>query len=103
MSRQPAIHRIVLVCIGLCTLGPLEAAEIRGVTVTPHVIAESMKYRRPRDPELGAKVQLFVKGTALPRLFDGKRPEELLASGDWAWHDLNTAVQGTEDSLSVWT
>jgi len=103
MSWRAVLRRIVLVWIGLCAGSPSEAAEVRGVTVTPHGIAESMKYRRPRDPELGAKVQLFVKGAALPRLFDGKRPEELLASGDWAWHDLNTAVQGTEDSLSVWT
>ncbi|MFN9719408.1 MAG: hypothetical protein ACK58L_11975 [Planctomycetota bacterium] len=42
------------------------AGEVAGVTVTPHVIAESMKYRRPRDPDLGAKVQLFVKGSAMP-------------------------------------
>lgn len=81
----------------------LQSAEICGVTVTPHVIAESMKYRRPRNPDRGAKVQLFVKGTALPGLFDSKRPEALLESGDWAWHDLNTAISGPADSLSVWT
>jgi hypothetical protein len=97
------LQRIALVWLGLCSGRLAESAEVRGVTVTPHVIAESMKYRRPRDPELAAKVQLFVKGAALPRLFDGKRPDELLASGDWAWHDLNTAVQGTDESLSVWT
>ena len=48
-------------------------------------------------------MQLFVKGTALPGLFAAKRPEELLESGDWGWHDLSTAVSGPEDSLSVWT
>jgi hypothetical protein len=81
----------------------LLSAEICGVTVTPHVVADSMMYRKPRDPDLAAKVQLFVKGSALPRLFDGKSPSDHLESGDWAWHDLGTAIQGTEDSLSVWT
>ncbi|MFN9417156.1 MAG: hypothetical protein ACK56W_15710 [Pirellula sp.] len=86
-----------------CTSCHLLAAEICGVTVTPHVLADSMMYRKPRDQDLAAKVQLFVKGSASPRLWDGKSPSEHLASGDWAWHDLGTAVQGTEDSLSVWT
>jgi hypothetical protein len=81
----------------------LLSAEICGVTVTPHVVADSMMYRKPREPDLAAKVQLFVKGSALPRLFDGKSPSDHLESGDWAWHDLGTAIQGTEDSLSVWT
>jgi hypothetical protein len=39
----------------------------------------------------------------LPSSFNGKTPSELLESGEWAWHDLGTAVQGAEDSLSVWT
>lgn len=79
------------------------AAEIRGVTVTPHVIAESMRYRRPRDPDLGAKIQLFVHGAAMPGRFDGKTPKELLDTNAWAWHDLDTAVKGLDDSLTVWT
>jgi hypothetical protein len=70
----------------------LSAAEIAGVTVTPHVVAESMMYRQPRDADLAAKVQLFVKGAALPQKFNDQIPRELLASGDWAWHDLGTAV-----------
>ncbi|MBU6173735.1 MAG: hypothetical protein KGQ60_08010 [Planctomycetes bacterium] len=77
----------------------LSSAEISGVTVTPHVVADSMMYRRPRDPDLAAKVQLFVKGTGLPKSFNGKTPSELLESGDWAWHDLGTAVQLPENSL----
>jgi hypothetical protein len=42
----------------------LPAAEIVGVTVTPHVIAPTMRYFRKRDDSLAARVQLFVKGTA---------------------------------------
>ena len=94
---------LAMVLVMTSTFESLHSAEICGVTVTPHVIAETMQYRRPRDPELGAKVQLFVKGTALPGLFAAKRPDELLESGDWGWHDLSTAVSGPEDSLSVWT
>lgn len=79
------------------------AAEVVGVTVTPHVVAESMRYRRPRDPELGARVQLFVRGAALPGRFNGKSPRECLETQNWAWHDLDTAVRGTDESLAVWT
>jgi hypothetical protein len=79
------------------------AAEITGVTVTPHVVAESMRFRRPRDPEMAAKVQIFVKGAALPGLFNGKKPADLLQAKDWAWHDLNTAIKGESQTISVWT
>ncbi|MBM3983892.1 MAG: hypothetical protein FJ304_27215 [Planctomycetes bacterium] len=80
-----------------------QAAELVGVTVTPHVIAESMQYRRPRDPDLGAKMQLFVKGPAVPGTFEGKTPAELLKAGEWAWHDLATAQKPPDGGLAVWT
>ena len=79
------------------------AAELVGVTVTPHAAAESMHYRRPRDPELAARVQLFVTGPARPTTFAGRTPAELLQEGEWAWHDLATAVQVPEGALAVWT
>ncbi|MFM8250622.1 MAG: hypothetical protein ACKOBW_03380 [Planctomycetota bacterium] len=81
----------------------VSAADLRGITVTPHVIAESMRYRRPRDPDLAAKVQLFVQGAAWPQTFAGRSPQQLLAAGEWAWHDLDTAVRGEPESLTVWT
>jgi hypothetical protein len=81
----------------------LPAAEIVGVTVTPHVIAPTMRYYRKRDDSLAARVQLFVKGPARPGRFDGKTPTELLSSGDWAWHDLQTAMEAPEGALSVWS
>lgn len=94
---------IIAVLLALAVAQELPSAEICGVTVTPHVVADSMMYRRPRDPDLAAKVQLFVKGSAIPISFNGKTPSELLESGEWAWHDLGTAIQGPEESLSVWT
>ena len=74
-----------------------------GVTVVPHRIEENMRYRRPRDPSLAAKVQILVQGAALPKTFDGKTPAELLESGDWAWHDTAAAVKPPEGALTVWT
>ena len=102
MQRVSLCHMVIA---GILFWSQLSArsAEITGVTITPHVIAESMKYRLPRDPDIAALVKIFVRGGALPGSFSGKSPEELLKSGDWAWHDLNTAVKGPEESLSVWT
>jgi hypothetical protein len=78
-------------------------ATIVGVNVIPHQVEETMRFRRPRDASLAARVQLFVRGTALPERFDGQAPAELLESGDWAWHDLQTAVPAPADALTVWT
>lgn len=101
---NPFFRRLIIaVLLALAVAQELPSAEICGVTVTPHVVADSMMYRRPRDPDLAAKVQLFVKGSAIPKSFNGKTPSELLESGEWAWHDLGTAIQGPEESLSVWT
>lgn len=79
------------------------AGEVVGWTVTPHVIAEGMQYRRPRDPDMAAKVQLFVKGPAATGTFAGKAPADLLKDGDWAWHDMDTAPNGPPGSLTVRT
>ena len=81
----------------------IPAAELRGVTVTPHTVVESMRYRRPRDPDLAARVQLFVQGPAQPTSFAGRTPAELLQDGEWAWHDLAAAVPVPEGALAVWT
>lgn len=97
------IHLVKTALLVFVPSANLLSAEIVGVTVTPHVVAESMMYRRQRDPDLAAKVHLFVKGAAFPKSFSGESPAELLESGAWAWHNLGTAVRGSEDSLSVWT
>lgn len=102
-SRFAGILALILLFPGMSEAGESEVSEIVGVTVTPHVIAEAMKYRRPRDPDLAAKVQLFVRGSAMPGRINGRTPADLLAAGDWAWHDFETAVAGTSESLSVWT
>ena len=74
-----------------------------------------MRWRRPPDPELAARVELFLqnqgttpvtlsKSAAL--LFDGKSPEELVSSSSWAWHDsprswLEESVELPPDCLTV--
>lgn len=82
---------------------PSDTASIVGITVVPHHIVENMRYRRARDLSLSAKVQLFVRGSALPQTFNGKTPAEQLQSGEWAWHDMNSAVEPPEGAMTVWT
>lgn len=101
-----AIARAGLLLLTLISSGQCRAAdtaEIVGVVVTPHRIEETMRYRRPRESSLAAKVELYVRGTGRALRFDGKSPAELLAAGEWAWHDLETAVGGPADTLTVWT
>jgi len=52
-----------------------------GVHVIPHSIEPTMRYRRPRDTTVAARVQLFVRGATGEPTFDGKREADLLASG----------------------
>jgi hypothetical protein len=83
---------------------PSTAAEIVGKVITPHTIEPTMRYRRPRDPSLAARIQLFVKGPAMPGRFNGKTPAQLLAEQEWSWHDLSTAVKSpSEEALTVWS
>ncbi len=90
----------IISCL-LC--GTLWSAELVGASFIPHSIESSMRYRSPRDPELSARLQLFVKGPATPKFFNGRTPAELLASNEWAWHDLRTAVVVPEGALTVWS
>jgi hypothetical protein len=92
--------------------------ELAGVTVTPHVRATSMRYRRPSSGDLAARVQLFVRatqeGTRRDPLtvrnvrFDGQRPDDLLSAGAWAWHNLPDFAEAVDarlpaGALTVWT
>ena len=84
-----------LLLISFGSIGELPAAEISGTSIIPHTIESSMRYRRPRDPNLAALVQLFIKGPARPTRFNGLTPAELLATNRWAWHDLGALEIGT--------
>lgn len=102
---EMAMNRLRLVfAVGALVLaGKASSGEIVGVTVTPHTVESSLRYRKPRDPELAAKVQLFVRGSVVPGKFDGKTPTQLLESNEWAWHDFAAATKSPEDAVSVWT
>ncbi|NLV44178.1 MAG: hypothetical protein GXY07_06735, partial [Candidatus Hydrogenedentes bacterium] len=68
------------------------ALSIAGMTVTPHMMVESMRYLREPEPAVGARVELFLRHDAQEGgaplvldgksrlLFDGKTPADLLAS-----------------------
>ena len=92
-----------LFAVSILLCSPLHAAEILGITITPHNAASAMRYRRLRDEGLAARVQIFVRGSAVPHRFAGKTPVELLKSNEWAWHDLSTTVESPQDALNVWT
>ncbi len=93
---------------------------IAGIAVTPHVMADSMRYSRDPEPAAGARVQLFVRNDAAQNskplvldsqtriLFDGKSPADLLAAHMWAWHDTPAATPDESlvfpsGALTVWT
>ncbi len=86
----------------------LEGVEIVGVTVTPHVRAQSMRYRHEYDEATAARVQLVLRNTGattvelrLP-VFDGKAPEALVTSGEWAWHDIPAFSALAPGAVTVW-
>jgi len=67
---------------------------IAGMNVTPHQFSPNMQWRRAPNPELSARVEMFVQNRSdhvieipSPIRFDSKTPEELLAEKGWAWHD----------------
>lgn len=77
--------------------------ELAGITVTPHQIDSTLRYRSPHSSVLSSRIQLFVKGPAEFSTIQSKTPEELLKSGDLAWHDVSTASEIPDGALSVWT
>ncbi len=103
MHRRPTVDRYGLVtrftattlCL-LLTLGSTALhAELIGISVTPHSFSPNLKWRRPPNPELGARVELFLRNSTdravtLSRdsnlLFDASAPAELLANREWSWH-----------------
>jgi hypothetical protein len=93
------------------------AQEILGVHVTPHQFSNEMRWRRPPNPELAAKVELFLHNRddaacslskETPVLFDGQLATQLIAEDQWAWHD-SPSIWLTEneslppDGLTVFT
>ena len=113
MSRNLSVFVAVLMLTAWSApSSPLSAEEptleLVGLTVTPHVVAPSMQYRRPRDPSLGARVEIFLRNNGEEALtipaefatrFRGKTPAELLSEDAWTWYDLPAAWPEQDLSL----
>lgn len=114
MSRRLAVlFTGVVLCAGMPARAGLEIA---GTAVVPHHRAESMRYRRPPEPDLGAWVQVMVRNTGeapvtLPAgvrvTAAGRDPDALLTAREWTWYDLpqawtNRAVTLPPGALTVW-
>jgi hypothetical protein len=91
--------------------------DLRGVAVVPHIQSEEMRYRREPDRSLGAWVQLFLvnRGSSplslslhTPVRLRDKTPDELLAAGDWTWHEFpsawtNSPLELPPGAMTVWS
>lgn len=80
--------------------------DIVGISVTPHVYSQEMRWRRPPSEELGSLLRLFIshrdtseQALELELAFNGKGPSELLADGDWNWYDMPENRQETGYTL----
>ena len=92
---------------------------IQGVTITPHLMLDSMCYTQEPEPAVGARVQLFLRHDANADgpllldgqtrvLFDGETPARLLENEKWSWHDMPSAcpdekVHLPPGAMTVWT
>lgn len=93
---------------------------LAGISVTPHVTADSMRYAKDPEPAAGSRVQLFLRNECAANadpirmdnnsriLFDGKAPAELLDTHAWSWHDTPAATPNEKTvlpsgALTVWT
>jgi hypothetical protein len=84
----------LFVALFLATNPSIRAIELVGVNVTPHQFSENLKWRRPPDPELSARVEFFIHNPTehtqrvdAPFRVDGRSPEEWIRDRAWAWHD----------------
>ncbi|MFO0012141.1 MAG: hypothetical protein ACK553_05315 [Planctomycetota bacterium] len=67
--------------------------EAMGMEVVPHQFSPNLRWRRVPDPELSARVTLFVRNPSdQPQnvrsiRWSGKAADALVRDGDWSWHD----------------
>lgn len=90
--------------------------QIAGVSVTPHVRAESLRYAADAGKATGALIRVFVRNPAISGktlhanevLCNGRYPLRLLMDGQISWHDTPNLWQEADTALppgavSVWT
>ncbi|MFO0910368.1 MAG: hypothetical protein U0794_18820 [Isosphaeraceae bacterium] len=117
MKPRSGIARGIVAFLALSFSTTALALDVVGLSVTPHRRSPNLRYRRPSDPQLGARVEVFLRNEGpdpltissdFRALFDGRTPQELLKSGDWAWHDTPSARGGETivipaEALTAWT
>jgi hypothetical protein len=83
------------ILLGMALFCPFGLAqEWVGITVTPHESSAEMRWRRPADPELAARVEVFLQNQSDQPVtltgdmtFDGQTAGHWVEQGEWAWHD----------------
>lgn len=121
LSGQSAFRGLLFFfAVVLLQMPGATALEVAGVTVTPHLKAEVMRYRHNPEPAVGARVQLFLVNDAKDGtppltldaasrvLVNGRAPKDWLSKGNWAWHDLPDAAPAERQTLpagamTVWS
>ncbi len=100
----PTVVGMSILTLGLMT-GPASgeqtpSLELIGIVVTPHIQSDAMRWRRPPDPELAARVELVLQNRSnqplrleptTPIRFDDRTATELVEDGQWAWHSTPAA------------
>ena len=95
VTRSKLLRAVVALALAAMFVSRTISQEIVGIHITPHQYSDQMQWRRPPNPELSAKTELFVKNTTTsdlvlastrPLTFNGKSPKQLLSESEWAWH-----------------
>ncbi len=108
---------VFLLLILVSTFESAAGQQIQGLSVTPHSQSSAMRWRRAPDPELAARVEIFLQNVGdspvtlsrqEPILFDDKAPQDLLKSQSWSWHDtpqswIEPSVTLPPESLTVFS
>ena len=125
-SRSSVARRSALITPSLCllhlTLAIVDllgagSLVVEGVHVVPHLQSTEMRYRKPTDFSLGARVEVFLRNRSSEPLsispslavsLRGKTPNEHLQSDQWSWHSLPSAwedegIQLPPNALTVWS
>ena len=118
MNHHRNLSFIILSVIAFtCSLCVGDQLKLIGISTTPHLQSDEMRYRRPPDHSLGARTELFVIhpsdepisfGKDAPILIRGKTPEHWMESDEWAWHDFPGSSSGESyllppGAMTVWS
>src|SRR5690606_28659012 len=96
---------------GLLTTMTLGGDLFEGSVVTPHVLAESVRYGKAVSNEVGARCDVVLVNRSSKAIslqnpqFLGKTPETLRKSREWSWHNLGqvTPVSLPPGARTVWS